>query len=121
MTKPPIKLSFEFCDDIAPQVVFITWGIHKELSEILLKDDNLFNLFTDQVIADKVVAICLAIRDSQGRIIKDFEYSDSLSFDSTQSNLSIIFDYFEDFFFQNQLRIQRVAEKMKTLQPHMNT
>ena len=121
MTDQPLRLEFNFYDNIPSQVVFITWGIHKELAEILLKEDNLFNLFSNTAISDSVLDICLAIRDQYGRKLTSFEYLDALTMESISSNLEQIFNYFEDFFFQNQLRMQRVSEKMKSLQHPMNT
>lgn len=121
MTNEPPKLVFNFYDNLPSSTVYLTWGLHKELSEVLLKDDNLFNLFTDTKISDTVLSICLAIRDQYGRKIGEFEFMDNLAMDSISTNLEIIFKYFEDFFFQNQLRMAQVAEKMKSLQSSTNT
>jgi hypothetical protein len=107
-----LYLHFEFYENIAPVDVLITWGIHKELSNYLLADENLFNLFTNDTISDMVINICLAERDMYGKASKPFDYINLLTTNSMIANLELVFNYFENFFFQNQLRLAKTTEKL---------
>lgn len=121
MTNQPLRLEFNFYGDVPSITTYLTWGIHKELSEVLLKDDNFLALFSNPEVANEVLKICLAVRDQYGRKISDFEFIDMIDMLSMSTNLELIFKYFEDFFFQNQQRMLGITQKMKSLQAPTNT
>lgn len=114
-----LQLHFEFYETISPVDITITWGIHKELSNYLLADDRLFRLFIDVEVSDAVINLCLAPRDTYGKITEPFQYTNLVTASSMMNSLELIFNYFENFFFLNQERLAKVNEKiLKMRQPN---
>jgi len=90
----------------------LTYGVHKELQNYLMKDNNLFNIFTDTVIADEILKIALSDRNSQGQIVKEFVDFDSIEYLDLRALLELIFDYFQNFFLENQLKVEKAIQKL---------
>jgi len=95
-----------------PKMKKITWGLHKELSAILTKDNNFSQLFYDTKVAEEVLKVYTAERNELGEITKTVDIN-SLSFDEVEKILNYINDYFTDFFFRNQQRALALDKKMQ--------
>jgi len=91
----------------------ITWGIHKELYNLFLEDqDNFARLFYDPLFDEQVLQILLSKRDDLGQVIEPYN-TNILSAEQCKDNLETVATYFTDFFFQNQQRTKKITARME--------
>ncbi len=100
--------------DSTEQIPFVlTYGVHKELQEYLIAEDNrLFNIFTDTETAERVIQIALSKRNSTGQIVSEFVDIQQVQAEDMVELLDYIFDYFSDFFLKYNNKIKKLTEKL---------
>ena len=110
------KIELKYSDDRAAISKVLTWGIHKELSNYLMADGRLMTIFTNDDTTENIMQICLSKRDTYGEIIEPFTSVNSLDVESVMLFLTELHNYFENFFFQNQQRVDKMAKKFQETQ-----
>jgi len=93
----------------------LTYGIFKELQVYLNQEGNLFNLFTDSLVAETVIKIALSSRDDTGRITEEFSDYKVIKADDIIKLLDLIFDYFENFFYLHQQKVLNLTQKLEKM------
>jgi hypothetical protein len=90
----------------------LTYGMQKELQDYLYTDDRLMRMIIDPDTSDTVLKICLSDRNEKGQVIKEFDTAALAEPEEVQELLEYLFDYFSEFFLKNQVRIQKLAERL---------
>lgn len=102
----------ELIDSTAKIPFNLSYGVHKELQELLMKDDNLFRLLVDTDLSEEVLQIALSERNEKGQIIKEFSEAGLVTAESVNLLLEYIFDYFSEFFLKNQKRVKNLSDQI---------
>ena len=102
--------------DSNKQIPFIlTYGLHKELQEFLLKEDRLLKIYSDTSISDEVIKICLSERNDMGQIIASFVELQLVYAEDILKLLDLVFEYFTSFFLKSNQKITQLNQSLNQI------